>query len=135
MVIVPSADTFARMTRALASVKSYDGGDQGFLNEFFPNWYAMPVAHRLPAGYNLHHFVYQFLLGHSSLVGSVSKEVKIIHYTLQKPWLGKPTLSGGAQIWWSSYFEAHPEEDTKWKQRLHAMEDWTFKKFVETMTG
>lgn len=134
MVLDPSKETFDRMVPALAGAKSYDGGDQGFLNEFFPGWYAMSVAHRLPAGYNLHHFVYQFLRSHPSLKQGLEREVKVIHYTLQKPWLGKATLTGGSQVWWDAYFGARPEEGAEWKRRLHSLEDWTFEKFVEAIS-
>jgi hypothetical protein len=66
MVLDPSQDTFDRMVHALSSAPSYDGGDQGFLNLFFEGWYAMPVAHRLPVGYNMAHFIYQFMRSHAS---------------------------------------------------------------------
>src|SRR5438270_531773 len=83
----------------LAVTSTYDGGDQGFLNLFFKDWYAMPVAHRLPIGYNMHHFIYEFLRSHDSLRDLYTKRVKIVHYTLQKPWMRKLMLSGGAQLW------------------------------------
>jgi len=31
---------------------SYDGGDQGFLNAFFSDWYTLNSSHRLPFEYN-----------------------------------------------------------------------------------
>lgn len=125
MSLVPSLDVFRRMVALLGVAESYDGGDQGFLNSFF-DWYAMPIANRLPAGYNLHHFIYQFLRAHPVLRRGLEKDAKILHYTVQKPWLAKPTLTGGSGIWWNAYFGAHPEEERPWKDRLHAAEDWTF---------
>jgi glycogenin glucosyltransferase len=126
MVLEPSAATFARMMQALASAGSYDGGDQGFLNTFYANWYAMPVEQRLPVGYNMAHFIYQFLRGHPTLRVTLERETKIIHYMVQKPWRATATFTGGSASWWHMYFKAHPEKAHVWKDKVHAFEDWTF---------
>jgi alpha-N-acetylglucosamine transferase len=126
MVVEPSEQIYGRMVDALFELESYDGGDQGFLNTFFAAWYTMPAAHRLPAGYNMHQFIYQFVRAHPSLYEHIEDEVKIIHYTVQKPWLSRTTLAGGSEAWWDVYFDAHPEEASEWKRRVHAMEDWSF---------
>ena len=130
MVLTPSRDTFARMVEALAASPSYDGGDQGFLNTFYSDWYAMPVMHRLPVGYNLASFIYQFANGHPLLKATLAREAKILHYMVQKPWQATSTLTGGATAWWSMYFDAHPEKARAWKGRVHAIEDWTFDKLA-----
>ena len=135
MVVDPSRDVFERMLDALFTSGSYDGGDQGFLNTFYPDWYTGPAGHRLPAGYNLHQFIYQFLRAHPFLLRQVEHEAKIVHYTVQKPWLASPTLAGGSEAWWDAYFEAHPEEGADWKRRMHAMEDWSFDKALRTFLG
>jgi glycogenin len=126
MVVTPSRDTFERMLGALSVAPSYDGGDQGFLNSFYADWYAMPAAHRLPAGYNLASFIYQFGNGRETLRTTLAREAKILHYMVQKPWQAQATLTGGSELWWRMYFEAHPEEARAWKGRVHAAEDWTF---------
>jgi lipopolysaccharide biosynthesis glycosyltransferase len=133
MVLEPSRETFARMAEALASSSSYDGGDQGFLNTFFADWWAMPVAHRLPAGYNLFHFVYQFLRAHTHLQEELAREARIVHYAVQKPWKARATLTGGSEMWWHMYFGVHPEQESGLKDRLHAVEDWTFDRFVDVL--
>jgi lipopolysaccharide biosynthesis glycosyltransferase len=125
-VLEPSKELFARLNDALWETPSYDGGDQGFLNEFFSDWYAMDVSHRLPAGYNLQNFIFQFLQGHPSLKQALQREAKVIHYSVQKPWRAKPALTGGSKAWWDAYFGAHPEKACEWRRRWHAMEDWTF---------
>jgi alpha-N-acetylglucosamine transferase len=135
IVIEPSAATFGRMMGALAAAQTYDGGDQGFLNTFFGDWYAMPVAHRLPVGYNMAHFIYQFLRGHPTLRATLEREAKIIHYMVQKPWQAKATLTGGAEAWWKMYFQAHPEKAKTWKGGIHAFEDWTFDHVVSFVLG
>lgn len=126
MVLDPSTDTFGRMMDALADAGSYDGGDQGFLNSFFEGWYAKPVEHRLPVGYNMAHFIYQFLRGHPTLKATLEREAKILHYMVQKPWQAKSTLTGGSEAWWHMYFQAHPEKAHAWSEKVHAFEDWTF---------
>jgi alpha-N-acetylglucosamine transferase len=133
MVIEPNRALFKRMTEAFGSSSSYDGGDQGFLNTFMPDWYAMPVAHRLPCGYNMHNFIFQFMRGNPSLKARLEREAKVIHYAVQKPWLVKTTLSGGAEAWWNMYFGAHPEESNSWRRRLHSVEDWSFDKLVAVL--
>jgi lipopolysaccharide biosynthesis glycosyltransferase len=126
LVIEPSKELFARMQGALWETPSYDGGDQGFLNEFFSDWYAMDVSHRLPAGYNLQNFIFQFLQGHPSLKQALQREAKVIHYSVQKPWRAKAAFTGGSKAWWDAYFGVHPEKAHEWRRRWHAMEDWTF---------
>ena len=135
MVLDPSKEMFERIQKALWTTPSYDGGDQGFLNIFFSEWYTMDAAHRLPAGYNMHHFIYQFLRGHPTLRAQLEREAKVIHYTVQKPWLAKPTLTGGSAVWWDAYFGAHPERAREWKRRWHAMEDWSFDQAVAAIVG
>ena len=126
MVIEPSKEIFERILEALWDTPSYDGGDQGFLNILFSDWYAMPVEHRLPAGYNLPHFIFQFLRGHPHLREELEREAKVIHYLVQKPWLAKTTLTGGSEEWWKAYTGDDPGMASEWKRRWHAMEDWTF---------
>jgi hypothetical protein len=118
------------MVDALAAAPSYDGGDQGFLNSFYPDWYAMPAAHRLPVGYNLASFIYQFAHGHPSLRATLAREAKVLHYMVQKPWQAKSTLTGGSEAWWSMYFDAHPEKARVFRSHVHAIEDWTFDKLA-----
>jgi glycogenin len=130
MVVAPSRKTFADMRTALVTHGSYDGGDQGFLNTFFPDWYAMPIQHRLPVGYNMAHFIYQFLRGHPALKAKLERETKIVHYMVQKPWQARLTMTGGSAAWWSTFVDAHPEKASKWRAEVHAMEDWTFDKLA-----
>lgn len=130
MVVPPSASTFERMVAALAAAPSYDGGDQGFLNTFYADWYAMPIEHRLPVGYNLASFIFQFAHGHPTLKATLAREAKILHYMVQKPWKAASTLTGASEAWWNTYFDAHPEKARAWKGRVHHIEDWTFDKLA-----
>ncbi|MFT3765000.1 MAG: glycosyltransferase family 8 protein [Minicystis sp.] len=135
MVIEPSRALFQGMVAALADLRSYDGGDQGFLNLFFADWYAMPAAHRLPVGYNMAHFIYQFMRAHPATWEKLQHEVKIIHYLVQKPWRARSTLSGASELWWDAYLRAHPEKPHDFRQRLHELEDWSFDMLAHWIVG
>jgi glycogenin glucosyltransferase len=132
MVIEPSESELQRMLQRLAESGSYDGGDQGFLNTFYADWWSMPAAHRLPMAYNTHHFIFQFLASHEALRRQLLEEVKVVHYTLQKPWRDA-MVSGGSELWWKMYYRLHPEQDRGWRQRLHALEDWSFGRVVSLL--
>lgn len=131
MVLQPSTKTFAEMLAALDHAGSYDGGDQGFLNAFFHDWYAAPVAHRLPAGYNLMHFIVQFLRGHPVLRDVLEREARVIHYAVQKPWHTLPVVTGCSADWWAMYQRAEPSAATPLRQLAHRLEDHAFNRVID----
>ena len=135
MVLEPSQDTFERMVKELGKEQSYDGGDQGFLNLFFGNWYAKPVEHRLPIGYNMAHFIYQFMHSHRSAWKDLKGEIKILHYLVQKPWRGPPMVSGASAVWWNAYFAVHPEKASAFRRRVHRAEDGSFDALTHWLVG
>jgi hypothetical protein len=135
MVLEPSSDKAARMMEALSTSPTYDGGDQGFLNTFFGDWYTGPGDRRLPTWYNLPNFIFQFMHGQPSLRAEVEREARIIHYLVQKPWEPAPVVTGGSEIWWDAYLGVHPELDHEWKRRLHTMEDRSFDRAVAALVG
>lgn len=130
MVLEPAEATFERMVHALSTAESHDGGDQGFLNDFFESWRAMPAAHRLPIGYNIAHFIYQVMLTHSRSSEELQRQVKIVHYLVQKPWRAKSMLSGASEVWWSAYFDARPEKANAWRHRAHEVGNGSFEQLV-----
>ena len=129
MVLDPSPELFVKLMTALEAAPTYDGGDQGFLNSYFSDWWAMPVEHRLPAVYNIHHFIFQFMSAHPDFGKQFLADTRIVHYTLQKPWMTF-TVTGGSSVWWSKFFAAHPEGDNSWRRRLHALQDWSFENLI-----
>jgi hypothetical protein len=135
LVLEPSRDKLERMMQALAASPTYDGGDQGFLNAFFGDWYSGPSDRRLPTWYNLPNFIFQFMHGHESLRAEVEREARVIHYMVQKPWQSAPTVTGGSEMWWDAYLGVHPELDHEWKRRLHAIEDRSFDRAVAAFMG
>jgi glycogenin len=59
MVIRPDAELFLDMIKCVdgthltrGKLTSYDGGDQGFINAYFDDWYQRPASDRLAYGYN-----------------------------------------------------------------------------------
>jgi lipopolysaccharide biosynthesis glycosyltransferase len=135
LVLEPSRDKLARMLQKLAEAPSYDGGDQGFLNSFFGDWYSGPADRRLPTWYNLPNFIYQFMHGHAALRPEVEREARIVHYLVQKPWGAVPLVTGGSALWWKAYLSAHPELDSEWKRQVHALEDSSFDRAIAAFTG
>ncbi|MGP1351976.1 MAG: alpha-2,3-sialyltransferase [Parasphingopyxis sp.] len=71
----PSKSVFSDMVSRISSLGSYDGGDQGFLNQYFPDWERLPrrfntlkrVHREFPAAFDL-------------------KEIAVLHYVGHKPW-------------------------------------------------
>jgi lipopolysaccharide biosynthesis glycosyltransferase len=134
MVLEPSRALFAKLYDSLLAAPTYDGGDQGVLNAFWPEWWAMSVEHRLEARYNMHHFVFEFMAAHASVRKQFFDEIKIVHYTLQKPWKVF-TMTGGSTVWWDKYYGAHPEKAHRLRRRLHALQDWSFDSVVNVLGG
>jgi glycogenin glucosyltransferase len=135
MVLEPSQASFDRMVQRLGREASYDGGDQGFLNLFFEGWYAMTVEHRLPVGYNIANFIYEFMHSHESTWKNLQHEIKIVHYMVQKPWRSWPIMTGASDLWWSAYFGVHPEKATALSSRLHRAEDRSFELLTHWLVG
>ena len=86
------------------SLPTYDGGDTGFLNAYFPGWYAWPSEQRLPFGYNAQRILHWFTVKRTE---GYWKEVdlKIIHYSSSpKPW--ETTKRGDLEaLWFTTFLE------------------------------
>ncbi|XP_028554347.1 UDP-glucuronate:xylan alpha-glucuronosyltransferase 1 [Dendrobium catenatum] len=86
MVIEPSNCTFKLLMEHINDIKSYNGGDQGYLNEIFTWW------HRIPRHMN---FLKHFWIGDdgeekakkTSLFGAEPPVLYVLHYLGFKPWL------------------------------------------------
>ena len=85
------------------------GGDTGFLNAFFSDWYARPPEARLPFGCNaqrtLHWMTYAKQPGYWRAV----QPLRVIHYSSSpKPWEeGGGRKKGELEmVWWNAFVEA-----------------------------
>jgi glycogenin len=135
LVLEPSRATYEHLLDSLDAVPSYDGGDQGFLNAYFSGWFGAPAAHRLPVGYNLPQFIYQFMRAQPCFADYLAAELRVIHYSVQKPWLTKATLVGGAALWWSMFYGARGGDAEAWRVRVHEAADWSFETALRSVLG
>ncbi|XP_020588043.1 UDP-glucuronate:xylan alpha-glucuronosyltransferase 1-like [Phalaenopsis equestris] len=86
MVIEPSNCTYNLLMGHINDIKSYNGGDQGYLNEIFTWW------HRIPRHMN---FLKHFWIGDEEekkakktrLFGAEPPILYVLHYLGYKPWL------------------------------------------------
>ncbi|KAK2656139.1 hypothetical protein Ddye_009191 [Dipteronia dyeriana] len=86
MVIEPSNCTFQLLMDHINEIESYNGGDQGYLNEIFTWW------HRIPRHMN---FLKHFWIGDeeevkqrkTQLFGADPPILYVLHYLGLKPWL------------------------------------------------
>ena len=106
MVIRPSTDTFKDMMSKINVLGSYDTGDTGFLNEYFPKWFEMSAGHRLPFGYNALRTMYWLTAPRTKGYWNAVKPLKIIHYcSSPKPWDSEGTKKKGElELKWWSFF-------------------------------
>jgi glycogenin len=98
MVIEPSSTLYTDMLAKLPELYLPAGGDQDFLNAYYPDWPNQPEKH-LDHAYNIfHEHVDRYQQRHGyQLKGdrraSDRKAIKVIHYVGErKPWLIKETL-------------------------------------------
>lgn len=83
-VFKPSVETYGKLIQFADSVGSFDGGDQGLLNEFYADWSTADSSRRLPFKYNTASTAtYSYLPAFKHF----NKDVKIIHFIGEtKPW-------------------------------------------------
>ncbi len=98
MVVEPSPALYTDMLAQLPKLYLPAGGDQDFLNAYYPDWPNQPEKH-LDHAYNIfHEHVDRYHQHHgyqlkSDRLKSHPRAVKVIHYVGErKPWLIKATL-------------------------------------------
>ncbi|CAI2308033.1 unnamed protein product [Caenorhabditis sp. 36 PRJEB53466] len=108
-VFSPSISVYRALVALAIVVGSFDGGDQGLLNEYFSNWRDLPSAHRLPFIYNMTAGeFYTYVAAYKKYGG----DTKIVHFIgTQKPWNISSTglhKSEHYQQWHSFSQQIHP---------------------------
>lgn len=128
MVIEPDLGLFSDLLRQKDRLPSSDGGDQGFLHAYFPEWPQRPEFH-LDHAYNMcAGFVSRYceLFGYTlpDQVGTSQpgeKEIKVLHYWAHlKPWR-RGKHDGGAndletrvyRLWWTCLEDLVATEDLR----------------------
>jgi glycogenin glucosyltransferase len=84
MVLEPCNCTFDMLMARVSDVRSYNGGDQGFLNEVFTWW------HRLPHTVNVLKYYHHQRDGHVATASATpegEEKPYVMHYLGIKPWL------------------------------------------------
>jgi glycogenin glucosyltransferase len=88
---------------------SYDGGDTGFLNAYFCDWYQRPASSRLSFGYNAQRTLYWLTHATRSGYWHSIQPLKIIHYSSSpKPWDCSVDARRGdlEALWWKEHVAA-----------------------------
>lgn len=83
-VFKPSQTTYAGLLKHADKFGSFDGGDQGLLNEFFSDWSTKDISRHLPFTYNT---VSSAVYSYAPAFKRYGKDVKIVHFLgAVKPW-------------------------------------------------
>lgn len=107
MQLMPSTETFNEMLRQLPKLPSYDGGDQGFLNAFYPQMLTAPMFDpqkkdadmtdvdlvRLPFSFHMDHSAFYPRFRWDTATSRCGGDVREMEWL--GPWFGKPWL------WWT----------------------------------
>jgi alpha-N-acetylglucosamine transferase len=112
MFIKPNKKIFHKLCEKLGKLLSYDGGDTGYLNEFYPDWYendttntgTLGLSLRLPFSYNMQRTLYWFTHEKRPGYWDSIKNKKIVHFSSSpKPWEATmQTVRGDLELkWWS----------------------------------
>jgi len=107
MFLKPNESTFWDLRSKLGHLPSYDGGDTGYLNAYFSDWYKCGAESRLPFGYNAQRTVYWFTHDKQPGYWDSIRPLKIIHYCSQpKPWeisIGNVKIGDLEWLWWQKF--------------------------------
>jgi len=135
-VFKPSPDTYKSLIEHAQRYGSFDGGDQGLLNEYFSNWSTSDISRHLPFVYNT---VSTAVYSYAPAFNRYGKDVKIVHFLGSiKPWhhyfnkeTGQVIRMSSAhtsmsdqiftQMWWDLYNGSSMESWNQWRSaREHA---------------
>ncbi|XP_057960488.1 putative UDP-glucuronate:xylan alpha-glucuronosyltransferase 5 [Malania oleifera] len=114
MVVEPSQCMFETLMEMTKTLSSYNGGDQGFLNEVFTWWHRWPT--------NVNHL--KMFKGRKRIERSRLKDLYAIHYLGLKPWMCYRDYDcnwdrwnhrifaddGAHRRWWDEVYEGMPRE-------------------------
>ncbi|CAI8007718.1 Glycogenin-1 [Geodia barretti] len=83
-VFEPSVDTYTNLLEMAKQTGSFDGGDQGLLNLYWPDWATKDIKFHLPFIYNM---VPNAAYGYAPAFLRFGRNAKIIHFIgAVKPW-------------------------------------------------
>ncbi|CAG5110051.1 Oidioi.mRNA.OKI2018_I69.chr2.g4500.t1.cds [Oikopleura dioica] len=104
-VFKPSIDTFTALLDFANNQGSFDGGDQGLLNDFFSDWSTASTSKILPFGYNVHAAA---TYAYAPAFQKFKDQVKVVHFLgSTKPWTSRVApqseFASYWQLWWSLF--------------------------------
>lgn len=123
LLIKPDIRIFNDMLTQINVLPSYDGGDTGFLNAYFPSWYTTTLhssqlaslpsfgdsrspyhsSPRLPFGYNAQRILYWFTNPKAPGYWRSIQPLIILHYSsTPKPWENSKRMGDLELLWWST---------------------------------
>jgi len=130
-VFKPSQQTFTALLNHAEKFGSFDGGDQGLLNEFFSDWSTADISRHLPFTYNT---VSASAYSYTPAFKRFGKDIKIVHFLgALKPWTRAVNRETGkvvqltasniqtseeifTQMWWDLYVQVDDETSIEsWK--------------------
>lgn len=83
-VFKPNMETYSKLLDFAKTRGSFDGGDQGLLNDFFKDWATKDISRRLPFLYNM---VANITYSYTPAFMRYGQDVKIVHFLgAVKPW-------------------------------------------------
>ncbi|DBA02998.1 TPA: hypothetical protein N0F65_003186, partial [Lagenidium giganteum] len=107
LVIKPNREFFQQLMSKANVLKSYDGGDTGFLNMYFPDWFQWGAESRLPFSYNAQRTMYWLVNERNPGYWQAIKPLKILHYSSNpKPWEDAKRKGDLELLWWQVYTES-----------------------------
>ena len=109
LVVHPDAVEFHRLVSLGASTPSHDGGDTGFLNAVFQDWYKWGAEHRLPFGDNAQRILHWFTAAKAPGYWDSVQPLRIVHFSSSpKPWDRDGASKQGEleHMWWRLFMES-----------------------------
>ena len=109
LLVTPDAKVLRAMLAAVeaGTHHSHDGGDTGFLNSFFPDWFGMDAAARLPFGYNAQRTMHWLTYAKQPGYWNAISPLKVLHFSSNpKPWEETRKKGDLELIWWQCFIEA-----------------------------
>ncbi|CAE7656216.1 IPUT1 [Symbiodinium sp. CCMP2456] len=106
IVLEPNLSVFQDMMDKMLVLPSHDGGDTGFLNAFFPDWYLWPPEQRLPFRYNALRTMHWLTRANPGYWESI-QPVKVLHFcSYPKPWDKEAKKGDLEALWWEHYLKS-----------------------------
>lgn len=99
MILKPSESKFVQLTQNLD--ESFDGADQGLLNQFFTDWVRLPFIYNVTLSYGAQVYEYLPLLNH------FKADIYSVHFIgPRKPWMDRDVSldsTGFYSKWWELF--------------------------------